>query len=90
MLKVLEGLRPETRDDYCFLSEATHPNQLQQQWLVMAGERGNNWSNPKFATYAEGWLTHLLDIVELSMAGIIERSLTLQDACWPHIANDRG
>lgn len=90
MLKVLEGLRLETRDDYSFLSEATHSNQLQQQWLFMAGERGNNWSNPKFATYAEGWLTHLLDIVELSMAGIIERSRTLQDACWPHIANDRA
>lgn len=88
MLKVLEAHRPETRDDYAFLSEASHPNQLQQTYLFMAGARGDNWSNATFAAYAEGWLSRLLDIVELSMAGILERSRTLQDNCWSHISKD--
>lgn len=88
MLKVLESLRHETRDDYSFLSEATHPNQLQHGWLFMAGGRGDNWSNAKFGAYAEHWLTRLLDIVELSMGGVITLSRALQDTCWSHISAD--
>lgn len=71
-------------DDYDFLSEACHPNYLQQTYVWMAGAAGDNWNSERFADYALGILTRLVDLTEASLAGIKQASRAVERDLAPY------
>jgi hypothetical protein len=83
LVRSIEPVRKEAPEDYDFLSDASHPNYLQQMSFWMAGSAADNWRDRRFADYALGMLTRLVDLTETSLAGIKRASRSLQRTLAP-------
>jgi hypothetical protein len=61
---------PGTRADYEFLSEASHPNFMQNSLLVMASNVYDNWSNEMLRTHADDLLERTVSVIEKLPLGL--------------------
>lgn len=89
MVRAIRRVRPDATDTYSFLSEACHPNYLQQTYFWMAGPIGDNWGNDRFRSYAQGLFERLVDTVEATIKGLVEASRNVQRQSGEYIAADR-
>ena len=71
-LQLLEKSHPHTKEDYDFLSEATHPNFLQNFYFIMASRTYDNFSNDTFKKHAHGLLENVVVAIERIAAGLSE------------------
>ena len=82
-INTIQKSHPEVRDDYNFLSEATHPNFLQNTYYLMASREHENFSNEKFKTYAHEILEQTIAILERVASGVASESLELARIALP-------
>ena len=76
---------PEMSDHYAFLCDSAHPSYMLQSWLLFAGPDHDNWTNATFATEVSKILERVVQIAELSVAGIAVVSEELMSQCVPEI-----
>jgi hypothetical protein len=74
---------PHVRDDYNFLSEATHPNFLQNTYYLMAGRGYENFGNEKFKKYAHEILEQTVAILERVALGVASEAEELAEHALP-------
>jgi len=63
--------RSKVRDHYDFLSEASHPNFLQNMYFMMAGRVHDNFSNETFRVYAHEILDKTVTTLEEAVLGTL-------------------
>ena len=73
VLEFIRGLKDERSDAeelYNFLSEASHPNMIQNFYFQMAGPPISNWNNEKFKQHGHSLLNKALEAFEASTRGM--------------------
>jgi hypothetical protein len=68
----LEKDRPGAREMYNFLSEASHPNMMQNMWFQLAGPPLANWQNESFKQHGHLLLNKALEAFEAAKGGMEE------------------
>lgn len=68
----LEADQPGRRADYDLLSEASHPNFLQNFYFVIAGRVYDNYSNETFTSHAYQVLDRAIAMLEVFAHGIVD------------------
>jgi hypothetical protein len=72
LIDALNKERPTVRAAYDFLSEASHPNFLQNTYFIMSSRVYDNFSNEALRTHAHQILDRTLGALEQSVHGTIE------------------
>jgi hypothetical protein len=66
----LSAVRPDIKASYDFLSEASHPNFVQNTYFVIASRVYDNFSNDAFKAYAHEILERTVSIIETVAEGL--------------------
>lgn len=66
----LTDVRPDAEELYNFLSEASHPNMIQNFYFQMAGPPISNWDNQAFNNHGHSLLNRTLEAFEASARGM--------------------
>jgi hypothetical protein len=73
VLDFIDGLadvRTDARSLYDFLSEASHPNFIQNIYFQIAGDPISNWDNERFNTHGHSLLDRTLVAFEVAASGV--------------------
>jgi hypothetical protein len=82
-IDVLSKTHPNAKDDYDFLSEASHPNFLQNFYFIMASRVYDNFSNEVFKKHAHEVMERTIVALERVAEGISVDSEELIDLALP-------
>jgi hypothetical protein len=69
-IDALSAVRPDIKAMYDFLSEASHPNFVQNTYFVMASRVYDNFGNDTFKAYAHEILQRTISIIEHMAEGL--------------------
>jgi hypothetical protein len=88
LIDALNVERPEVRRQYEFLSEASHPNFLQNTCFIMASRVYDNFSNEAFRSHAHDLLDRTLSALEQSVHGTFEHGGEVMKLTLPLLPNE--
>jgi hypothetical protein len=83
LIDALNKERPTVRAASDFLSEASHPNFLQNTYFIMSSRVYDNFSNEALRTHAHEILDRTLSVLEQSVHGTIEHGKELMQLALP-------
>lgn len=75
--------RPSIRDDYNFLSEASHPNFFQNFYFLMASKTHDNFSNNSFKAHAHEILERTILVMEKVSDGLTADATCICEVAIP-------
>ena len=84
----LSAYEPEARALYDFLSEASHPNFLQNTYLIMSSRRYDNFGSEAFRAHAHSLLERTLVTVEKTAAGTAEDVAAILKIALPKLPTE--
>lgn len=84
----LSAVRPDIKASYDFLSEASHPNFVQNTYFVMASRVYDNFSNDTFKAYAHEILERTVSIIETVAEGLAADVIEIITMALPFFPGD--
>jgi hypothetical protein len=84
----LSAVRPDIKASYDFLSEASHPNFVQNMYFVIASHVYDNFSNDTFKAYAHEILERTVSIIETVAGGLAADVMEIVTMALPFFQGD--